>query len=297
MRSGGYSVVGTDNAKSDDLANQQLTVKTYPAFYRRVMRLRFPLDVAEIIELRDIIRHAADDLVEPSRLSRHQRFVEAARVEIEALGVRVPHHAERLVHILLMLRHLYYVHGARSREVEHSLQRRQAAHREAKKTSVKYGVFALAATAAAALTWAGIGDVSWPVKAITILLGYMALDCFYSLSTLSQYHKRLTRELEVVRNERVSSFEWRPLVHRIALILGYLRSGAVKPFVLSVEDEPAREGSLRLQPAVEMLQPLGPLGRADEARSWGKRRMAAAKRRSSMSIYGAVAVRASGRSN
>lgn len=209
------------------------------------MRLRFPLDVAEIIDLRDVIKHASDDFAAHPHKRQSRRFGAVASAQIEALGVRATHHREKLLQILIMLRDLHHAHRLRSRETEHSLRRRCAANREARKVSIKYGVLALGATAVAVATWAGLGDVSWPVKTVTVLLAYVSLDCFYSLSLLNRYYGRLGQELDIVHRQRVRSFKWRALAYKIALILGYLHPAAISAFVDSSEQASGADHSLR----------------------------------------------------
>lgn len=223
------------HARGDDLAKQQLTVKSFPAFYRRLMGLHFPLEVAEIIDLRDILQHASDDFRAHPQKRKHRHFGAVASEEIQTLGVRATHHRDKLLQILIMLRDLYYTHHRRSLETERSLRRRRASNREAKKISIKYGALALAATTLGVATWAALGDIAWPVKTVTVLLAYVSLDCFYSLSVLNRYYHRLGQELDAVRQVRVRSFRWKHLAYRIALILGYLHPAAVSAFVDSSE--------------------------------------------------------------
>ncbi len=237
-------------ARSDDLAKQQLTVKTFPVFYRRVMKLHFPLDVAEIIDLRDTVKHASEHYGARTRAPSDRRFADAVHAEIRALAIRAPHHVERLVQILLLLRHLYRAHRARSQGAERDLRRRQASNHEARRISSKYGALAFIATAVALFTWIGLGDVGWPVKTVTVLLAYVALDCYFSLSALGRYHERLGRELEGVRNERIRRFDWKPLLHKLALILGYTRPLDIKAVIASLEESGAFD--LPAEPEIEL---------------------------------------------
>lgn len=228
------------SAKRDDLATQQLTVERFPTFYRKILRLRFPLDVAELIEIRDIINQAADNFDQPKQTSRYRRFVSALRAEIDALGIESQRRTDRLVHILSLLRHLYYAHRARARAMERRLQRRQAANHKARKTSIKYGMLALIAAVAAVFAWFGLDEIGWPVKVVAVLLGYLCFDYFHSLSTLADDYKRLGRRLEKVRKRRVRSFKRKVLLQKIALVLGYVHPAGVKALVLSPEEEPVQ---------------------------------------------------------
>ena len=44
--------------RGDDLAAQQLTVDTFPAFYNKLVSLQFPLAVSDVIEIRGVINQA-----------------------------------------------------------------------------------------------------------------------------------------------------------------------------------------------------------------------------------------------
>jgi hypothetical protein len=222
--------------KSDDLATQRLGVDTFPDFYRKLVHLRFPLDVAEVIDLRDIINQAAGEFTEPVSTTGYRRLVAAVRSEIEALGVDRTDHRAKLTHILVMLRCLHQAHRATTRQALRALCRGQRANREARRLSIRYGVMLVVAAIIGLLAWLGIEDVAWPVKAGTMLLSYLALDYFFSLTVLAQDYRRLAQALERLRGEQVRSFQWRILVKHVALILGYTQRFVTEPFLVSAED-------------------------------------------------------------
>lgn len=223
--------------RGEDLAAQQLTVETFPAFYTKLLCLEFPLAVSDVIEIRGVINQAADDFVEPAPTKGQLRFVRVISSAVRALGIDTPHHAARLTHILVMLRCLRHAHNAIARQARRRLLHRLRENRAARKVSIRYGVWTLVATAAGAITWFGIADVAWPVKVGTALFGYLCADYFYSLSALAQDYRRLGQQLEALEQERVRVFDWRTLVKHVALILGYTRHQAVEPFVV-FEEEP-----------------------------------------------------------
>ena len=226
--------------KSDDLAAQRLAVDSFPDFYRKLTRLRFPLDVAEVIDLRDIINQAAGEFSEPAATAGYRRFVAAVRPEIEALGVERPDHTAKLTHILVMLRCLHQAHSTTVREARRTLRWRQRANREARRLSIKYGAVLLVGTIVGSLAWLAIGDMAWWVKAAILLVAYLALDYFFSLTVLAQDHRRLSQALEQLRGEHVRHFEWRTLVKHVALILGYTHRFATEPFLVSTDDDAVR---------------------------------------------------------
>ena len=101
--------------RGEDLATQQLTVDTFPAFYRKLVGLQFPLDICDVIDIRDVINQAADNFVQPVPTVGQRRFAQAVGFAIRALGINTPHHADRLTHILVMLRCLRFAHDAITR--------------------------------------------------------------------------------------------------------------------------------------------------------------------------------------
>lgn len=223
--------------KRDDLATQRLDVDSFPDFYRKLIRLRFPLDVAEVIDLRDIINQSADHFNEPAATAGHRRFVGAVRSEIEALGVDRQDHRAKIIHILVMLRCLHQAHSATARKAVRALCRRQRANRGARRLSIRYGVLLLVAAIIGLLACLAIDDVAWPVEAATVLVGYLAFDYFFSLTVLAQDYTRLAQALERLRGEQVRHFEWRTLTKHVALILGYTHRFATEPFLVSADDD------------------------------------------------------------
>ncbi len=240
--------------RGEDLAAQQLRVDTFPAFYDKLVSLRFPLAVSDVIEIRAIINQAADDFVEPVPTRGQLRFVRAIGSAIRALGVDTAHHAERLTHILVMFRCLRHAHNAIARQARRQLLRRLEENRAARRVSIRYGVWTLVATAASAMAWLGIDDVAWPVKVGTALFAYLCVDYFYSLSALAQDYRYLGQQLEVLEQERVRVFDWRTLLRHVASILGYTRHQAVEPFVV-LDEEPTEAADTSAGRAAMLVVP------------------------------------------
>lgn len=231
--------------KSDDLATQRLNVDSFPDFYRKFMCLRLPLDVAEVIDLRDVINQAAGEFTEPVPTEGHRRFVAGVRSEIDALGINRTDHRAKIIHILVMLRCLQQAHRATVRRTGRALCSGQRANRKARKLSIRYGIVLLLAAIVGLVAWLAIENVTWSVKAATVLLAYLAVDCFFSLTVLAQDYRRLTQAVEHLRGEEIRRFEWRILVKHVALILGYTHRFATEPFLVGADDDGAgRERSL-----------------------------------------------------
>lgn len=223
--------------KSDDLATQRLSVDSFPDFYRKLVCLRLPLDVAEVIDLRDIINQAAGEFTEPVPTAGCRRFVAAVRAEIDALGIDRTDHRAKITHILVMLRCLQQAHRATARQAGRALCRRQSANREARRLSIRYGIMLLVAAIIGLIAWLAMEEVTWPVRAATVLLAYLAFDYFFSLTVLAQDYRRLTHALEQLRGEQIRHFEWRTLVKHIALVLGYTHRFATEPFLVSADND------------------------------------------------------------
>lgn len=222
--------------KNDDLAARQLTADTFPTFYKEVMHLRFPLEVADVIEIRDTVNHAAETFRAPPPKQGHRRFRRALRSIIDTIGIDSQHRTDKLIHILTMIRNLHHVNGFRSRYAELTLRQRQAANRNARRISKEYGFFALIATTILCLAWLGMAEPTWVIKAGTVILAYISWDYFHSLTTLDREYEILTGELDGVLRERIYTINWKGLVHKLALILGYKRSEGVDVFLMSQED-------------------------------------------------------------
>ena len=222
---------------SDDLATQRLSVDSFPDLYRKLIRLRLPLDVAEVIDLRDIINQAASEFTEPVPTAGYRRFIAAVRSELDALSVNRADHRAKLISILAMLRSLHQAHRETTRQATRSLHRRQRANREARRLSIRYGVMLLIATIVGVTAWMAIDQLTWPLRLGTVLLAYLAFDYFFSLTVLTQDYARLAQDLQRLRDEQIRHFEWRTLVRHVALVLGYTHRFVTEPFLVSSDDD------------------------------------------------------------
>lgn len=198
------------------------------------MSLQFPLDVAEVIELRDTINSAVDAFRSPVATTPYQHFADAVRADIDAIGIDRPHQADRLIRILAMLRQLYCEHRSNSKAEEAKLRQQRVDNRQARKLSIRYGCFIFIATTVGALTWLSLAEPGWFLKAGTVFLGYLSCDYFYSLSALGRYRRLLEREQQGVIEERIKVWNQKALTRRLALILGFKRNSNV--FLISPKD-------------------------------------------------------------
>lgn len=215
---------------SDTLSGHILTTEGFPDFYTRILSLRFPISVAEVLELRDLINHSADVYEEPADIPQNREFRESLESAIHSFGIENRHHCERLLGVLSMLRGMHYQHTIASRDLEQILRRHQAENRTARVQNLRNGIIALAVMAATGLAWLMMLDAGWVPKALTLLGAVTALGYFHSMPLLERDMERLTGNLNEVLRKRVESLNWRTLIQKLALLLGYKKIEGVEVF-------------------------------------------------------------------
>ncbi len=221
---------------SDGLNKLPAAPDEFGSFYRKLLGLRFPLAVADILELRYVFNHAIDQTAEPAPTPDYRHFCDERRREMDRIGIDQPHHAQRLLKLLAVLRQLHLGHSIHSRDTEAELRRALVNNRRAAQQSRRYGNIAFAALAAIASFWLVLYQPAWWLYAGVAVTGYFALDYFYSLSILKKEYKLLGRQLEELLARRVAALNWSGVVRNIALVLGYAKLSGVEAFVLH-EDE------------------------------------------------------------
>ncbi|MEK7759035.1 MAG: hypothetical protein AAB304_05475, partial [Pseudomonadota bacterium] len=128
---------------TDTLSGFNLTTRDFPYFYARVLALRFPISVAEVLELRDLINHSADVYEEPADIPQNREFRESLESAIHSFGIENRQHGERLLRVLSMLRNMHYQHTIASRDAEQRQRQLQADNRATRRHSLRNGVLAL----------------------------------------------------------------------------------------------------------------------------------------------------------
>lgn len=211
-----------------------LTPREFHAFYTRFMGLRFPLPVAEVLEWRYVIHHAVDRYREPPLTPDHREFRDKLAQAIDSFSIHKEHHRERLLKILAMLRELHYAHSLQSRTEEERLRARMRDNREARRRSVRYGLFSLLAAILGGILWLA-AQPGWPVLALVLLAAWLSLDYFHSLPVLDREHAQLNKELNEVLRKRVSAIQWKGLIHKLALVLGFKQVHGVEVFRMQGE--------------------------------------------------------------
>lgn len=198
-----------------------LSPEGFYAFYTRFMALRFPLDVAEVLEWRYLINHAVDHYSEPSPTPDYREFRDKLDRAIDALGIDNKRHRERLLRILAMLRELHYAHSLQSRRAEEQLRLAMRENRVARKRSVQYGLIFLVAAILGAISWLAAVPPGWLLVAATLLSTWFSLDYFHSLPILDRQLEQLKTQLNGVLRQRVTAINWKALTRQLALVLGF----------------------------------------------------------------------------
>jgi hypothetical protein len=192
--------------------------------------LRFPISVAEVLELRDLINHSADVHEEPADIPQNREFRESLEGAIHSFGIENRQHSERLLRVLSMLRNMHYLHTIASRDAELHLRQKQANNRITRRHSLRNGVLALLTMLGSGLTWFSLEGAGWFLKLLPLTAAVVALGFFHSLPLLDQEMERLTRDLNDVLRKRVDTLNWRTLIHKLALLLGYKQIQGIDVF-------------------------------------------------------------------
>lgn len=216
--------------QTPDFSALSLTPQNFQTFYNRIVGLRFPIDVAQVLELRFLINHAVDRYREPPRTPDYRQFREALQTAIDSFSIENKHHSERLLKTLAMLRELHYTHSINSRNTEIRLRTDLANNRAARTQSIRFGLFSVFTAVISAILWLSLTEAEWWIKLITAGSAYLAWDYFRSLSALDREMNLLTQQLNDVLRRRVQSLNWKTLIHKLSLILGFKHVPGVEVF-------------------------------------------------------------------
>jgi len=233
-----------EHSHSDTLAGFALSISGFPDFHARISGLRFPVSVAEVLELRDFIHHSVDTYDEPPDVPQNREFQESLENAVQSFGVENPHHSERLVNILKMLRGMHYHHTIVSRDAELGLRQAQAENRLSRRSNLRYGIVALMATAIGGAYWAGLPAADLILKLAVLFGAILAFVFIHSLPKLDADMERLTSELNEVLRKRVESMNWRTLIHKLSLLLGYKQIQGIEVFRSEQSAPPISPGYL-----------------------------------------------------
>lgn len=214
-----------------------LTPETFPAFYRRVMALSFPLPVADVLELRSLINHSVDSAPPPEPTPDYRAYRERFAGEMDALEINRPHHRERLLRVLAQLRAIHYQHAVASRDAEVRIRVGQTDNRKAHVRASGYALTFLTLLVVNILLWLGMDQPHWIVKLGAAVCGWLAYDFFHRLPQLDAERDRLVGELNEVLRNRIAAADWKVLTNKIALILGLRQEQGLDVFRMDTSGE------------------------------------------------------------
>lgn len=218
------------NLKTDNLADFTLTVESFPVFYKRITSMRFPIAVGEVLELRDLLNQSLEVFDQPADNPQSRDFKDSLLAAIHSFGIENDRHCKRLLNILAMVRDLHYYHSINSRDTDERLRRELAANREARAHSARYGLLSILATVVCGMAWIGVAEAALWLKLMTAGFAFFAWDYHHSLPSLDKEITKLTAELNDVLRNRVDTLNWKTLIHKIALILGFKQIRGVEVF-------------------------------------------------------------------
>lgn len=213
-----------------DFSTFTLNAQSFAAFYRALMQLRFPIPVSQVLELRYLINHAADRFREPPLTADYRQFREALTRAIDSFRIDNKHNRRRLLKLLTLLRELHLAHSLASRDAERSLRERLARNRATRDRTLRFGALWLTGTFIAVFAWLLVPDSDPLVRVGAIASAVLAWRCFRLLPRLDADHEDLRRELNNLLRARVSALNWKTLIHKLSLVLGYKQVRGVEVF-------------------------------------------------------------------
>lgn len=225
---------------SDYLARLSLSPDAFPLFYRRLVSLRFPIEVAEILELRylshQLIDGTNDGTDDGPAADGLDEFIAGRQTDMAHAAIHKPVHRSRLLRFMILIRKFHIAHHQDSADHEARLERALADNAFGRRYSRRYGrtTGIIAGTALGSSLLLSPPAVLMP--GLAIVFGYLSLDYFYSITTLRREEQRLRRELEEVRRRRVRTVNWKAVVRQSGIILGYTQPHGGEAFRLVSED-------------------------------------------------------------
>jgi len=117
-----------------------------------------------------------------------------------------------------------------SRDAERRLREAMDDNRANRIKFVRYGLFFVFAGVASGILWLAMPEPTWLVKLLPAVYGYLSWYYFHKLPGLDQKLEKLTQELNDVLRRRVDSLNWKTLIHKLAMVLGYKRLPGIEVF-------------------------------------------------------------------
>lgn len=222
---------------AQDFSGVNLTPENFHTFYTKFINLRFPVKIEYILELRYLINHTVDRYKEPVSTPNYRQFRESLRSALDSFGIENQRHSERMLKVLSMFRDIHYTHSIASRDAERRVRDAMDQNRENYAKAVRNGLFFIFAGVSFIVLWLALPGAPLAVKLLPALLAWLALAQFHKLPELDKVHEKLTLEVNDVLRRRVDSLNWKTLIHKLALVLGYKRVPGVEVFHVDIDQE------------------------------------------------------------
>jgi hypothetical protein len=223
------------SSDSNSFAQLSLTPEQFHAFYTAFTTLRFPLDVAEVLDLRYLINHAVDEFTEPPLTPDYRQFRESLERALDSFNIDNARHHERMLKTLALMRELHVTHSLISRNTEDSLRAAIDHNRLTRRKTVRVGLAYLITGALSVAGWFTLPGVEWMVKLLTVLFALQSWSCFHRVPRIDAQAESLRQQLNDVLRQRVAALNWKTLIHKFALVLGFKQIDGVQVFLSNTD--------------------------------------------------------------
>jgi hypothetical protein len=218
------------NQLPDGFDRLNLAPNHFHIFYTVFMGLRFPLNVAEVLDLRSLINHTVDEFNEPPLTPDYRQFRESLDKALDSFSVEDPRHRDRLLKTLALMRELHVAHSLESRHTEERIKIELQDITHERRVATRKGLTYLFATVLSVIGWFALPVDVWLVQALSVLCIVQSWQYFRSLPKLDQRARELRLDLNDVLRDRVNSVNWKTMIHKLALVLGFKRIEGVEVF-------------------------------------------------------------------
>lgn len=222
---------------AQDFSGVNLSPDGFHTFYTKFINLRFPVKIDYILELRYLINHTVDRYKEPASTPNYRQFRESLLSALNSFGIENQRHSERMLKILSMFRDIHYAHSIASRDAERRVRDAMNQNRDHYAKAVRNGLFFIFAGVSFIVLWLALPGAHVVVKLLPVLFAWFALIQFHKLRGLDEIHGKLTLEVNDVLRRRVDSLNWKTLIHKLALVLGYKRVQGVEVFHVDIDQD------------------------------------------------------------
>lgn len=222
---------------AQDFSGVTLTPDSFHTFYTKFINLRFPMKIAHVLELRYLINHAVDHYREPPATPSYRQFRDSLQSALDSFAIENHRYSERMLKVLSMFRDIHYAHSIASRDAERKLREDMERNRDDYAKAVRYGLFFIFAGISFIVIWLATPNAHLVVKLLPALYCWFSLRYFHKLPALDKQYDKLTQDVNDVLRRRVNSLNWKTMIHKLALVLGYKRVPGVEVFDVDIDHE------------------------------------------------------------